>query len=201
MPGVRFCLHSDAVVGNTAPLPANDPGAFYFALLISDTEAGPFTFTGMYGTNSALAGRIFPYATTVTGWHPGATMTYEVAGWSANLGVNWNALWLVSNVPAGPADNVWGAAGYFGLSSMATGTAGGNSPPPAPAWNLFGGTGLTGLNLPPVGVPEPSSIQLWSIGATVLVIFRCRRIIRPNEAHAVGAPPTPPPACTSRPMV
>ncbi len=113
-------------------------------------------------------------------------MFYEVAGWSASLGVAWNAGWLVNNAPADVDAGVWGTQGYFGLSGIGTGQASGFAALPVPPFPLFGGR--SGFNLAPVGIPEPSSIQLWSIGATVLVIFRCRRIIRPNEAHAVDAP-------------
>ncbi len=183
-------LISYGAAGNTAALPANEPGKFYFALLTSGTETGPFSFAGVYGTNSAGAGRIFICDATVPGWPLGATMYYEVAGWSSNLGATWNSQWLVNNAPAGAAGNVWGAAGYFGLSGIALGVAGGFSTLPVPAWILFGGSGLTGFNLAPVGVPEPSNVELWVLGAIVLVILRWREIIAPNPASAVDAPIT-----------
>lgn len=79
-------LISYGPAGNSVALSANEPGTFYFSLLISGTATGPFTFAGMYGTNSALAGRISGYTAGVLGWPGGITMFYEVAGWSANFG-------------------------------------------------------------------------------------------------------------------
>ena len=152
-------------------LPANSPGLYYFALLTSPTANGPFSFSGVYGTNSASAGRIAPYTTSVPGWAPGATMFYEVAGWTANLGTAFNPNFLISNYGNGKS-------GFFGVSSVASGVAGGGLPVPAPAWNLFGGTGLAGFNLNPVGgalVPEPSSFALAWLGA-VLFLFRRRKL-------------------------
>ena len=152
-------------------LPANSPGLFYFALLTSPTANGPFSFSGVYGTNSASAGRIAPYTTSVPGWAPGATMFYEVAGWSANLGTTFDSTWLVGDF--------LNRSGFFGVSNAASGVAGGGLPVPAPAWNLFGGTGLTGFDLPAQGqvlVPEPSGFALAGLGA-VLFLFRRRKLI------------------------
>jgi hypothetical protein len=155
-----------------APLQANSAGSYYFALLTSPTANGPFSFSGVYGTNSASAGRIAPYTTSVPGWAPGATMFYEVAGWSANFGTAFDPNWLISSYGNGKS-------GVFSVSSVASGVAGGGLPVPIPAWNLFGGTGLAGFNLNPYGgalVPEPSSFALACLGA-VLFLFRRRKLI------------------------
>src|SRR6516225_9248940 len=79
--------------GSAVPLPAGAPGSFYFGLLTSATATGPFSFASVYGTNSSTAGRIAQNGATVIGWLPGATMFYEVAGWSANFGVTFNPAW------------------------------------------------------------------------------------------------------------
>jgi hypothetical protein len=139
--------------------------------LTSATATGPFSFASVYGTNSATAGRIAQNGATVIGWLPGATMFYEVAGWSANFGVTFNPAWPTWT------PNQFPVHGYFGLSAIANGVAGGpDGGIPAPAWKLFGGTGLPGLNLNPVGVPEPTGMALAGLAAATLLVFHRRSI-------------------------
>jgi hypothetical protein len=104
---------------------ASPPGSYYFGLLTATSAAGPFTFTGIYATNTTDAGRFGPssYTPTVPGWAPGATMFYEVVGWSASLGVNFNPNWLRGNFNE--------IAGLFGVSPVASGVAGGGIAPQA----------------------------------------------------------------------
>lgn len=156
-------------VGSGIPgTPFIDPvGAFYFALLTNSTPTGTFTFTGIYATNTAT-GRLGPaaYTPAVPGWAPGQALFYEVAGWSARLGMTFDPAWLRGDFP------VSGYFGFFGLSAVASGTAGGGSPVPAPAFPLFGGTGLQGFILYPVlPIPEPT-VALLIAGATVLMVRR-----------------------------
>ena len=159
-------LISATIGGVSASTAAGAPGSYYYALLTNGTATGTFSFAGLMQTNSASAGRIGPtYTTTVNGWAPGQALFYEVAGWSASLGTTWNPAWLTGNFG--------GKLGNFGVSVAVSGTAGGGSPP-APAWNLFGGTGLQGFNLPSI-VPEPSSMALAGLGAAALLIFRRRK--------------------------
>jgi len=161
-------LISFGAVGNTAPLTSGNAGTYYFGLLTQATAGGAYAFAGVYGTNSASAGRISAYTTTVTGWAPGQALNYEVAGWSASLGATWSPGWLTGNFG--------GKSGFFTVSGPANGTAGGGSPVPAPAWLLFGGSGLSGFNLAPTGaVPEPTSMALAGLGAAALLIFRRRK--------------------------
>jgi hypothetical protein len=168
-------------------LPANYPGFFYFALLTSPTANGPFSFSGVYGTNSASAGRIAPYTTSVPGWAPGATMFYEVAGWQMWQGGSFDRTFD----PTWLAGNFLGKQGFFGVSWVASGVAGGGLPVPAPAWNLFGGTGLPGFNLFYIGggqpLPEPSSFALTCLGGAVLSILRRRKPMMPNPRAALDA--------------
>ncbi len=156
--------------GSTAALAAGNPGAYYFGLLTSAAAAGPFTFAGVYATNTAGAGRLSGGTVAVNGWQPNTVMNYEVAGWSKSLGPTWQSAWL---------SGTFGTAGFYGVSAVASGTAGGGSPVPAPAWNIFGGSGIAGFNLSPVGgtppVPEPTSMALAGLGAAALLIFRRRK--------------------------
>jgi len=168
-------LISQGTTGNTSTLAAGNAGGYYFALLTSASSTGPFTFAGIYGTNSGSAGRIAAGTYPVTGWQPGATMSYEVAGWSSIYGATFVNGWLTAK----PGDAIWGGkAGFFGVSAVGTGAAGGGSPVPAPALPLFGGSGLAGFVLGPVGtgsVPEPTSMALAGLGAAALLIFRRRK--------------------------
>jgi len=159
---------STGASGASVALASGAAGTYYFGLLTQATAGGAYAFAGVYGTNSAGAGRIAGYTTSVTGWAPGQALNYEVAGWSASLGATWSPGWLTQNFG--------GKTGYFGISAVANGTAGGGSPVPAPSWNLFGGSGLTGFNLAPAGtVPEPTSMALAGLGAAALLIFRRRK--------------------------
>jgi hypothetical protein len=164
-------LVSSGPAGNTATLAAGNPGAYYFGLLTSASgNAGSFTFAGVYATNQTFAGRFTGGGgVTVAGWGPGVTMSYEVAGWSANLGATFNSSWLTTP-PTTPN-------GFFGISGIGSGQAGGSTAAGSfPNLNLFGGTGLTsGFNLSPTSVPEPASMALAGLGAAALLIFRRRK--------------------------
>jgi len=149
-------------------------GSYYFGLLTSATgAAGSFQFANVYATNQAVAGRFFGGASvTVAGWAAGATMSYEIAGWSQSLGTTFNPNWLTGNFGA--------ASGFFGLSGVGSGQAGGSTATGTlPNFNLFGGTGLTsGFNMAPTGgvvTPEPTSMALAGLGAAALLIFRRRK--------------------------
>jgi hypothetical protein len=106
------------IYGNTAAT-SGPVGSYYYGLLTAATPSGPFSFTGTYATNLVQAGYFgSPAARTVTGWAAGATMSYEVAAWSSNLGTTFNPSWLTGNFGGV-------AYGSFGLSAVATGAAGG----------------------------------------------------------------------------
>lgn len=150
-------------------------GQWYFGLLTAaagTTDPTKFTFAGAYATNQAVAGRFFGGAgVKVAGWAAGASMAYEIAGWSSSLGPTFNSAWLTMTA------NQFSSVGVFGLSGIGTGAAGGaTGTGTLPNYNLFGGTGLTsGFNLSPVGVPEPTSMALAGLGAAALLIFRRRK--------------------------
>jgi hypothetical protein len=98
-------------------------------------------------------------------------MFFEVAGWSASLGHDFNNSWVLADGSANPAIT---GAGFFGVSTINSGIAGGGaqSLPPQP---IFGSIGVPGFNLGPVGVPEPSTMALAGLGAAALLIFRRRK--------------------------
>lgn len=161
-------LVSAGTSAQTATAISGPAGSYYFGLLTSATGTpGSFTFASLYATNSSLAaGRFVGGTVPVSGWAPGTTKSYEVAGWASSLGTTFNPSWLT----AAPGN------GFFGLSAIGSGvaggtTAGGQSFPTLP---LFGGTGI-GSGFALVGVPEPSSMALAGLGAAALFIFRRRK--------------------------
>ena len=148
-------------VGTIQGLPFWFANSYYFGLLTSLTGApGSFTFSGVYGTNNAAAGRFTGGTATLATIAPGTTFSFEVACWSAFDGATFNPSWLTSPPIA------------FGLSGIGTATAGGGTPP-APPGIIFGATGLTSGFA--IGVPEPSSMALAGLGSAALLMFRRRK--------------------------
>jgi hypothetical protein len=158
-------LVSANIAGNVAAL-TGPAGSYYFALLTAPGAAGPFTFANVYGTNlvNTSGGRFSGNtagSVVVTGWAPGATLSYEVAAWESSLGPTFNAAWLTTH-----------PNGLFGVSAVGSGVAGGGAQS-LPTLQLFGGTGITaGFTL--TSVPEPTSMALVGLGAAALLIFRRR---------------------------
>jgi hypothetical protein len=171
-------------VGNwfsTSVMPNSTAATFYFALLTAppgSTAQSAFTFTGLYATNTAATtgGRLSGgNGIQVPGWGAGVSMSYEIVGWDASLGHSFNTAWLTT----GPPTLRYGVYSFFGISPIATGTAGGTEPLTGntlPPYNLFGGaTGIpTGFTLNGT-VPEPSGITLAGLGAAIILIFARRK--------------------------
>jgi len=181
--------------GNTAP------GAnYYYAVFTAsstitsatafDLLGASWTMTGLYGSNTvATSGGRFTgggNVATTTGWQPGATNSYLVAGWSADLGHDWSviAAQLQGSTFSGGAyrGSAWSkTGGYFGISGIGFGAAGGGASG-LPAFSLFGpsatlqGTPISsGFDLFTTQVPEPTTIALAGLGAAAFVIFRRRK--------------------------
>jgi hypothetical protein len=184
---VNFFNNSTTLVSSGPPgQPAggNPLVPSYFGLLTAapgTTNPALFTFSGLYATNQPVNGRILGGASVpVVGWVPGTSRSFLIAGWSISLGHDWNPAWMHGD---------FSAQGFWGLSSIGTGIAGGSSgvsPIPLPPLNLFGGVNgvLAGWNLGPVTpVPEPSSLPLAALGVAAVLICRCRRM-GPNRPAA-----------------
>lgn len=145
-------------------------GSYYFGLLTAPpgtVDPAQFSFSGVYATNAAVAGRFLGGTfLPVPNWEVGTSKSYLIAGWSGSLGSEWNAAWL---------DGMFSRTGYFGLSAIGTGVAGGifdTNMPPIPPLNLFGGTGIqAGFSLFPVGVPEPATAAIVAVGVAVLTLL------------------------------
>jgi hypothetical protein len=162
-------LISAGPVGQEMPI-GGPPGSYYFGLLIAQpgtADPRQFTFSGVYATNAGPnePGRLNGGdVVAVQTWPTGTTMSFLIAGWSSSLSHDWNQQWLSGS---------FGSAGFFGLSSIATETAGGPSGgvPVISPLLLGGPAGIpTGWNLAPV--PEPSTAALGVIAAATLLFSR-----------------------------
>ncbi|HEV2392996.1 MAG TPA: PEP-CTERM sorting domain-containing protein [Verrucomicrobiae bacterium] len=183
--------------GGTAGNTATVAGGFYYgvftapstvtSLTPADLLGTTWTFTGSYATNIPAGGRLSGGSTAVTstGWPAGQTNSFVVVGWSSNLGHDWatiaaelNGSTLNNGAWAG---GHWTRTGFFGLSGVGFGEAGGG-PNSLPPFALFGsgptaaGTPLTaGFPLYITAVPEPATFALAGLGAAALLIFRRRK--------------------------
>jgi hypothetical protein len=149
------------------PPAISPPDIYYFGLLISPSGApGSFVFSGVYATNQSIPGLFSGgAAVAVPGWAPGTTRWYQIEGWSANIGHDWNPQWpqIFDGYPVGSA---------LGLSYVGSGVAGGpTSTGTLPALALFDGGSSTlqsGFSLYRV-VPEPSCLALAAVGSLTVV--------------------------------
>ena len=139
-----------------APIVAYPGAVYYFALLtapVGTIDPRAFTFAGIYATNTAAtSGGRFQggsnLGVAVSGWAPGESRAFEVAGWPAVWGTVWNAAWIQS----------------VGLSAIGTGFAGGtdSNGAPIPAMAVFGVAPSisTGFLVP---IPEPAAVALAAL--------------------------------------
>lgn len=184
-------------LGGTAGSTINSAGQFYYAVFTApstvtsatgaDLLTSTWTYTGLYATNIAAAGRMTGGngVATTQGWAPGATNSFLVAGWSADLGHDWATIAAELN-GATFSGGVWHGnnwvknGGFFGITSVGFGEAGGG-PTGIPAFGLFGPPNLQGnpiassTDLFVTQVPEPTTFALAGLATAALVIFRRRK--------------------------
>lgn len=125
-----------------------------------------------YGTNTALAGRLFSTtpnldgSTTVNGVAGGAAAYFVVLGWSSSAGTTLNDLKNTINT----TDGFWlGESAVSGLLTLGDGG-------PIPPSSLFGAATpfIPGFTLGVV-VPEPSSVVMLSMGFSGLWLLKRRK--------------------------
>ncbi len=134
---VKF-LNASTTLVSSFGIPISGPaGSFYFALLtapLGTISPQSFTFSGIYATNTGVAGRLQGGAGTgasVPGWEAGTSRSFLVCGWPSTLGPTWNPNWI------------WG--GQIGMSMIASGVAGGidSGGSPLPPLPLFSSTTIS----------------------------------------------------------
>jgi len=185
---------TNSVMGGPTTGQTQPAGAYYYALFQSavgndgstiatsstygtslDPTTGGFTFTGLFGTNTAAVGRFTGNPGTdnaVVNGATGSSANFVVVGWSANIaGADWNAFrtWYANG------NNVQ-FTGWAGRSGVAQNVQLGGGL--TPAGTIFGaGAGqVSGFVLGRLDpVPEPSTMALAGLGAAALVIFRRRK--------------------------
>jgi len=176
---VRFANSAQTLVMNglTGQAVAST-GTFYFGLFTGadgETDATKIATLGLYATNSATAdGRFVLLPLTgvaVPGWTTGDTKTFVVRGWSADLGHDWNPLWLEGTFPGATPNSV------FGTSMIGVGAAGGTDSlgNPVPALSIFGAAPALTEGFTLEVVPEPTTMALAGLGVAALLIFRRRK--------------------------
>jgi hypothetical protein len=130
----------------------------YLAQLYAGTSASSLTPVGTAATFKTGAGAGYftgggvAIPLTVIA-NPAAGGVFEVKAWLATAGTSYEAALAAGN------NNTFGASTPFTLASIATA--------PAPASNLIG---LTSFSL--VGVPEPSTLVLGVLGASLFLLRR-----------------------------
>jgi hypothetical protein len=108
--------------GGAATAISGPPGTYYFALLSSASSSaqGPWVSTGLYATNLPTAGMFSGGVAAIPGLAPGSPFYYVVAGWSTNLGHDFNPQWESGNGLTNYFD-------YYGLSDVGFAVLGGNA--------------------------------------------------------------------------
>jgi hypothetical protein len=168
-------------------LTASGGNQFYYGLFVapygttdSDLLNPIWTFTGTYATNTSFGQLTGGPQALVNGWEPGITMSYVIAGWSANLGHDW------SSIEDHLGSNDWLEEGFFGQSNVGWGTAGGRLPNgvirlPFP---LFASTSPAEGNLSSgfvlYSVPEPGVSSL-SVLALAIGLLRRNSLVSPKQ--------------------
>jgi hypothetical protein len=185
--GTTLVYTNSASFGGTRGLTAPLPGSFIFALFTApstvttvtaqDLLSRTWTFTGLYATNTAQAGRFKGGAGLAIGWPPGLTNSFAVLGWSTSAGVAWAQISAELNGAQFAFGSWYGGAvvggAFYGLSAVSSGAAGGTDPAtgqllqPFPLFgalpNSQGFPLTTGFDLYGV-MPEPSLPSFLILG-------------------------------------
>ncbi len=143
--------------GGTRGLMAG-PQGYYFGLFIAPggvTDPNALTFTGAYATNTPVPGHYNGGPVQISFWPVGQSYTFQVRGWSANLGHDWAV--ISAQETAG-----WADFGYFGEGPLVTVVNPGGSPPAPPLQVNFGTFDL-------MAVPEPTVATLAGLVLMCLV--------------------------------
>jgi hypothetical protein len=198
--GTRITTNSVAL-GGTSGFTSGAANGYYYALLVApsttttigNTFAG-WTFTGDIAINSTAVGKFSDAGVTdgtsvaVPGYAAGATASFAVVGFSANLvgsplaanvtdqaagnQVIWTDItdFITGGAAADPGAS--GSVGFYGISSVGTGiplNPAGSAADVMGVSPAIGGFALTGYL-----IPEPCTFALCGLGAAALVIFRRR---------------------------
>lgn len=181
-------------VGNT--LAASGGLSYYWCLLYAPSgTAAPttlsalssWTSTGLYATNAAahnLTPGIWSSPSSGQGtltqlpWANGTTMEVLMAGWSANLGVNWTNVLSELNGWSSAQASVNGTA-FFGLSNEGAFNPAAASPGTTPfgtaASGLINSPNMQLYDLQTTAIPEPGTLALAALGGASLLLFRRKK--------------------------
>jgi hypothetical protein len=187
---VKSLVYTNSFPGGAATgLTATNANSFYYALFVAPASItsvanvafndANWTFTGDYATNAALAGHLYGNTTAnetsvVPGYAPGASASFTVVGWSANIGSTLADLKAWYANPAVP--------GWIGQSAVATNLIGGGGiyAPPAIFYPIGTTTlgeidGFTFNLIAAVPAPEPSTPALIVCATAMFAWLRRRR--------------------------
>jgi hypothetical protein len=162
--GTRISTNATAIGGGTGKTGTTNK-LFYYGLFTapygtvdSDLTSAVWSFTGLYATNSSVAGVVVGGGGLIAqNWPAGVTNSFLLAGWSSILGHDWSAIepqLIGGGFSAGEWLGNWNAGGFYGQSSIAFGMAGGGTAA-IPAFNIFG----PGANQQ--GTPITNGFALW----------------------------------------
>lgn len=184
----------NGVYDTTGAKTATAANGYYYALLTQTYNAGlsvinpldaNWSLGMMAANNITLAGSIKGVGgaagAPIAGWAAPTGATYDTAGrdsfilvgWSSSLGSTWAS--VASQLQSGN----WNT-GYFGVSGLGNGYAGGG-PNSLNAPSIFGAStgmpgGLTGgITMYATPVPEPGTMALAALGGASLLLFRRRK--------------------------
>ena len=133
------------------------------------STSNSLTLVGLATNSAALPGRFLgpsPYVLPA-GYAPGTPITFQIRAWTFSSGMSYEeALLNVSNGSVNPFD-LW-----VGASDLGTVTP---SDAASPVALLFGAAPLvSGFEIHPYIIPEPSSIALGVLGLGAMALFRRR---------------------------